>query len=236
MPSAAKRKTTGRSWPRRCIDFARPVLAARPGRPPRFPGWLPCFPPLRRAGVHARRTLAISKIGTLRHRRVRRDEGIPPYGRPGWSKTQNLFVGAGFIPPAGPCSAANRADMESAPTKVCYNAGAAVSRSARRHPRFVGEGHGPPADLAAAQDSRDDLRPKSRALRSLASETRLRAQCKHRPLQGFVVTRGRSFPVGRRIAAVRRGPRPKNKIPQASRRAVFQSRPPGRAPHLNSEL
>ena len=65
-------------------------------------------------------------------------------------------VGAGFIPPARPCPAANRADMESAPTKVCYNAGAAVSRSARRHPRFVGEGHGPPVDLAAAQGSRDD--------------------------------------------------------------------------------
>ena len=41
------------------------------------------FSPSRRAGVHARRTLAISKIGTLRRRRARRDEGIPPYGRPG---------------------------------------------------------------------------------------------------------------------------------------------------------
>ena len=39
--------------------------------------------PARRAGVHARRTLEISKIGTLRRRGVRRDEGIPPYGRPG---------------------------------------------------------------------------------------------------------------------------------------------------------
>ena len=40
--------------------------------------------PARRAGVHARRTLGISKIGTLRRRGVRRDdEGIPPYGRPG---------------------------------------------------------------------------------------------------------------------------------------------------------
>ena len=100
---------------------------------------------------------SISARGTLRRRGVRRDEGIPPYGRPGGgghsglSKTQNIFVGAGFIPPASPCPAASRADMESAPTKVCYNAGAAVSRSARRHPRFVGEGHGPPADLAATQ-------------------------------------------------------------------------------------
>ena len=107
MPSAAKRKTTGWSWPRRRIDFARPVLAARPGRPPRFAGRPPCFSPLRRAGVHARRTLAISKIGASRRRGVRRDEGIPPYvspdsrGRPGWPKTQNLFVGAGFTAPAG---------------------------------------------------------------------------------------------------------------------------------------
>ena len=37
--------------------------------------------------------------------------GIPPYDRPGggdrpgWPKMQNLFVGAGFIPPAGVCVA-----------------------------------------------------------------------------------------------------------------------------------
>ena len=41
----------------------------------------------------------------LRRRGVRRGEGTPPYGRPGgcacpvWPETQNLFVGAGFIPP-----------------------------------------------------------------------------------------------------------------------------------------
>src|SRR5699024_5662502 len=51
------------------------------------------FPLLRRAGVYARRTLAISKSERPRRRRVRRDGGIPPYGRPGgcghpgWSKT-----------------------------------------------------------------------------------------------------------------------------------------------------
>ena len=66
--------------------------------------------------------------GTLRRRGVRRDEGIPPYGRPGgcgcprWPKTQNLFVGAGFIPPAEPCAASNRTDMESAPTGGAGNA------------------------------------------------------------------------------------------------------------------
>ena len=35
---------------------------------------------------------------------------------PGLPGTQNLPVGAGFIPPAEPCAAVNRADMESAPT------------------------------------------------------------------------------------------------------------------------
>ena len=51
------------------------------------------FPALRRAGVHARRTAAISKPGKpgrSYRRKVRRDEGIPPYvcpegrGRPVW--------------------------------------------------------------------------------------------------------------------------------------------------------
>ena len=50
---------------------------------------------------------SLSARGTLRRRGVRRDEGIPPYGRPGggghsgWPKTQKLFVGAGFTAPAG---------------------------------------------------------------------------------------------------------------------------------------
>ena len=79
--------------------------------PPRFPGWSLCFPPSCRAGVHARRTLAISKIGTLRRRRARRDEGIPPYGRPGGcgfrlAAGPPLVVGEGFIPPADTCGGA----------------------------------------------------------------------------------------------------------------------------------
>ena len=79
----------------------------RESAPPQFPGLPPRFPRLRRAGVHARRTTAISKSERPRRRRVRRDEGIPPYGRPGgggrpgWPKAQNLFVGAGFTAPAG---------------------------------------------------------------------------------------------------------------------------------------
>ena len=167
MPSAAKRKTTGWSWPRRRIDFARPVLAARPGRPPRFAGRPPCFSPLRRAGVHARRTLAISKIGASRRRGVRRDEGIPPYGRPGgrgrpgWPKTQNLFVGAGFTAPAGafrrPTAAqrrllgrrsrpgtpapprGSRDDASIVPYRGCNNAGPRPSRLAQ-NAKFIRRG------------------------------------------------------------------------------------------------
>ena len=53
---------------------------------------------------------------------VRRDEASrPTVARavavvPVGPKRNILFVGAGFIPPAGPRAAANRADMESAPT------------------------------------------------------------------------------------------------------------------------
>ena len=202
---------------------------------------------------------------------------------PVWPQTQNLFVGAGFIPPGEPCAAAGCGGMgasrptvvrkaaavpvwpetqnlfvgadsisarghsrrrrasgtmqASSPTGVCCNAGPQLPGWPRHSPSSVG------ADsISARGHSRRRRVPGTiSGLRAgpaarLASETRLRAQCKHRPLQGVVVMQGRSFPVGRRIAAVRRGPRPKNKIPQTSRRAVFQSRPPGRAPHLNSEL
>ena len=145
---------------------------------------------------------SISARGPLPRRGVRRDEGIPPYGRPGgggrpgWSQSTKFIRRGGIhpargrprhrrvpgtmqassptevrynagvpfgrgpsvgrrggiycarrrvseanrraaaalrpeIPPAGPCAAANRADMESAPTKVCYNAGL-------RFPRWPG--------------------------------------------------------------------------------------------------
>ena len=195
MPSAAKRKTTGWSWPRRRIDFARPVLAARPGRPPRFAGRPPCFSPLRRAGVHARRTLAISKIGTSRRRRVRRDEGIPPYvspdsrGRPGWPKTQNLFVGSGFTAPAGafrrPTAAqrrllgrrsrpqafapprGSRDDASIVPYRGCNNAGPRPSGLTGRFGRFVG------ADSISA--------------RGCPRRRRVPGPIWNRPLQGFTI-------------------------------------------------
>ena len=97
------RSAAGRALNRRGGFHIRPRVFA----PLQFPGPPPRFPRLRRAGVHARRTTAISKSERPRRRGVRRDGGIPPYGRPGggghpgWSKAQNLFVGAGFTAPAG---------------------------------------------------------------------------------------------------------------------------------------
>ena len=75
------------------------------------PGWL--WTPrvgqnikfIRRGGIYPAR-------GRLRRRRVRRDEGIPPYGRPDGHSRSGLAGHFG---------------------------------------RFVGEGHGPPGDLAAAR-------------------------------------------------------------------------------------
>ena len=82
------------------------------------------------------------------------------------------------IPPAGPCSAANRADMESAPTKVCYNAGAAVSRSARCHP--------PPVCRGGPWPSRGPC-----------GDAGFPGRCKHRPLQGLRQREVGIFPPGR---------------------------------------
>ena len=74
--------------------------------------------------------------GGLRRRKVRRDEGIPPYGRPGgrgrtgWPQHFPWFVGEGHGPPAGPCgSAGSLGTMQaSSPTLVCGIAGFVVSR------------------------------------------------------------------------------------------------------------
>ena len=82
-----------------------------------FSGAVAAFSQICRAGVHARRTTAISKWKRSRRRGARRDEGIPPYGRPGVTANpfgrnvchgsqgramplpQNLFQH--FEPPAG---------------------------------------------------------------------------------------------------------------------------------------
>ena len=48
-----------------------------------FSGAVAAFSQICRAGVHARRAMAISKWKRSNRRGARRDEGIPPYGRPG---------------------------------------------------------------------------------------------------------------------------------------------------------
>ena len=162
-------------------------------------------PPLvRRGGIYPSR-------GCSRRRGVRRDEGIPPYGRfigsaytgkaacfrreerhvgadsisargvrggagvagrcehrplqgfviaqglrfPGWPRARRWFVGEGFIPPAGVCGGAGRADMESAPTGGCSTAGFALSRLAADPPLVVGEGFIPPAGVCVAAGRAD---------------------------------------------------------------------------------
>ena len=173
---------------------------------------------------------------------------------PVWPQTQNLFVGAGFIPPGEPCAAANIPGtmQASSPTGVCCNAGpqlpgwpphsppsvGADSISARgclrrrgvrrdggippygrpegggrpclagHFGRFVGAGFIPPGALRRRRVPGTISGLRAGPAARLASETRLRAQCKHRPLQGFVVMRGRSFPVGRGIRRRPQGPAP----------------------------
>ena len=69
---------------------------------------------------------------------MRRDEGIPPYGRPGgrsrsgWPEMQKMFVGAGFTAPAG-----------------------AFRRPTAAQRRLLGR-RSRPRDLAATRGSRDD--------------------------------------------------------------------------------
>ena len=99
----------------------------------RFPGW-PRHSPSS-VGVDS-----ISARGCLRRRGVRRDEGIPPYGRPGGFAA--VRFGGAF-------------------RKVCRG-GIYPSRGPSGAAGFPG-------------------------------------RCEHRPLQRFVVTGGRSFPVGRGI-------------------------------------
>ena len=121
---------------------------------------------------------SISARGGSRRRGVRRDEGIPPYGRPGgrgrlgWFKTQNLSVGAGFIPPTGVRGGVECGGMRaSRPTAV--RVGGAIPVGPKH--KFIRRGGIYPA------------RGRSRGVRSPG-------RCEHRPLQGFDVTQGLRFP------------------------------------------
>ena len=111
---ALPRDLTPSHFPGRPPCFPRSVgRAFTPAAPWRIQKWRVCgiagsafsrvatgLAPVRRGGFHIR-------PGRLCRRTVRRGEGTPPYGRPvgrgcpGWPKTQNLFVGAGFTAPAG---------------------------------------------------------------------------------------------------------------------------------------
>ena len=126
---------------------------------------------------------SLSARGTLPRRRVRRDEGIPPYGRPGGggcpglSKTQNIFVGAGFTAPAGafrrPTAAqrrllgrrsrpqasappqGSRDDASIVPYRGCGSVRFAFSRPAAHPPPVVGAGFIPPARPCPAASRAD---------------------------------------------------------------------------------
>ena len=193
------------------------------------PGRCAAFAFVRRGGFHIR-------PGRLRRRGVRRDEGIPPYGRPGGWRP---FLWAGHI------------------RKVCRG-GACPSRGALRHREHPREGHGPP--LRPAQMPPPSGWPETQNLfrrggiycaRRRVSEANRRAaaalgpeippagvcpsagcagRCKHRPLQGFVVMRGRGFPVGRGIcrAPFIRGQPPCSVYSQARRSR--RSLRPGQGP------
>ena len=128
---------------------------------PRFLGW-PRHSP---SSVGAD---SISARGCLPRRRVRRDEGIPPYGRPvgcGCPVSRVMFgrfVGEGHAPPAGPCRTANIHGRAMAlpyePAQMPPPSGWCETQNL-----FVGAGFIPPGAFAPPQGPRDDLRPKSRA-------------------------------------------------------------------------
>ena len=128
---------------------------------PRFLGW-PRHSP---SSVGAD---SISARGCLRRRRVRRDGGIPPYGRPvgcGCPVSRVMFgrfVGEGHAPPAGPCRTANIHGRAMAlpyePAQMPPPSGWCETQNL-----FVGAGFIPPGAFAPPQGPRDDLRPKSRA-------------------------------------------------------------------------
>ena len=106
---------------------------------PYFLGWSLCFQFFRRAGVHARRTLEISKsgpcggVGSLGTMRASSPTEVCYKARfvifrlaagPPW------FVGEGFIPPAGVCAAARSGGMRvSRPTVARVVEAAPVGRA-----------------------------------------------------------------------------------------------------------
>ena len=129
----------------------------------------------RRGGIYPSR-------GRSRRRRVRRDEGIPPYGRfigsaytgkAACFRREERHVGADSISARGVCGVAGLPGRdESRPYEQILRF--APPGRPRRFPRFVGEGQGPPAGVRGGAG--------------------VAGRCEHRPLQGFVISRRLRFP------------------------------------------
>ena len=88
----------------------------------------------------------VPAVGRVHRRRVRRDEGIPPYGHPEGGGRPGLALNAKFIrrggiyPARGVRTAANIPGTmrASSPTEVCYNAGPQFPGWPRHSPSSVG--------------------------------------------------------------------------------------------------
>ena len=126
----------GAGSPGRCEHRPLQGFVVSPGS--HFPGWPRALPPFVGAD-------SISARGGSRRRGVRRDEGIPPYGRrvggaiPVGPKHQ--FIRRGGIYPAHGRSRGIRSPgtmQASSPTEVYYSARTAVSRLAACPPLVVG--------------------------------------------------------------------------------------------------
>ncbi len=110
----------------------------------------------RRGGIYPSR-------GRLRQRGVRRDEGIPPYGRfigsayagkAACFRCEERHVGADSISARSVCGVAGLPGRdESRPYEQILRF--APPGRPRRFPRFVGEGHGPPAGVCGGAGRAD---------------------------------------------------------------------------------
>ena len=151
------------------------------------PGRCAAFAFIRRGGFHIR-------PGCLRRRGVRRDGGIPPYGRLGGGGRSfgpdifGRFVGEGHAPPAGPCATVNIHGRAMAlpyePAQMLPPSGWPEAQNS-----FVGAGFIPPAGVCPSAGCA--------------------GRCKHRPLQGLLsrgaaVSRLAPAFAGRRLFAASR--------------------------------
>ena len=168
--------------------------------------------------------------GRSQRRGVRRDEGIPPYGRfigsayagkAACFRRGKPIVGADSISARDVRGGAGRADMESAPTGVCYRTGFAVSRLAADPPlvrrggiypsrgrsrqrrvrrdegippygRFIGSAY--TGKAACFRRGKPIVGADSISARGVRGGAGVAGRCEHRPLQGFVIAQGLRSP------------------------------------------